>query len=191
MIKKWSEFIREEFINDSLSSEYINAKMQEFKDVIVDTLELADFSWLIDQGKLNITFSPNNWESQADSAFHYEIKYNFDLDELKLEKVINENSYDEEVEFFQDISSIEEGLDIIEKDIYDIIGVSESDRFKDSDLTGKRIELVRMEDPYTNLKPGDKGTCEGVDDMGHILMKWDNGSSLSIVPEVDEFNVVE
>ena len=43
-----------------------------------------------------------------------------------------------------------------------------------------RIALVRMDDPYTKLKPGDRGTVQGVDDAGNILVSWDKGSSLSI-----------
>ena len=33
---------------------------------------------------------------------------------------------------------------------------------------GTRVELVRMDDPYTCLTTGDKGTVRGVDDMGTI-----------------------
>ena len=43
-----------------------------------------------------------------------------------------------------------------------------------------RIALVRMDDPYTKLKPGDRGTVQGADDAGNILVSWDKGSSLSI-----------
>lgn len=45
---------------------------------------------------------------------------------------------------------------------------------------GCRIELVRMQDlqaPPT----GTKGRVIDVDDIGSIMVKWDNGSSLSIV----------
>jgi hypothetical protein len=31
---------------------------------------------------------------------------------------------------------------------------------------GSRVELVRMNDPYSKLKPGDRGTVEFVDDNG-------------------------
>jgi hypothetical protein len=58
-------------------------------------------------------------------------------------------------------------------------------------LAGKRIELIRMEDPYTNLKEGDKGTIQFIDDIGQIHVKWDNGSTLAISPEIDEFNIIE
>lgn len=56
---------------------------------------------------------------------------------------------------------------------------------------GCRIELVRMEDPYTHLRPGDLGTVVGVDDLGQIMMKWDRNSSLSLIPGEDEFRRVE
>jgi hypothetical protein len=66
-----------------------------------------------------------------------------------------------------------------------------NESFEDNELTGKRVRIVRLEDPYTNLKPGDEGVVRGVDDMGHILMNWDNGSTLNILPEMDEFDIIE
>ena len=47
--------------------------------------------------------------------------------------------------------------------------------------TGTRIELVHMDDPYTSLTTGDKGTVRCVDDMGTIHISWDCGSSLGAV----------
>lgn len=38
-----------------------------------------------------------------------------------------------------------------------------------------------MDDPYTKLQLGDKGTVTGVDDIGTIHVKWDHGGSLGIV----------
>lgn len=46
---------------------------------------------------------------------------------------------------------------------------------------GTRVELVRMNDPYTTLKPGDKGTVDFIDDTGTIFCSWDSGSTLGIV----------
>lgn len=46
---------------------------------------------------------------------------------------------------------------------------------------GTRVELVRMDDPYTKIPEGTKGTVMVVDDTGTIHVKWDNGSSLGIV----------
>jgi hypothetical protein len=56
---------------------------------------------------------------------------------------------------------------------------------------GDRIELVYTEDPYTELLPGDQGTVRGVDDIGNILIQWDNGSTLSMIPGIDEIKKIE
>lgn len=48
-----------------------------------------------------------------------------------------------------------------------------------------RVELVRMDDPYSTLSPGERGTVELVDDTGTVFVKWDCGSSLGIVYGVD------
>lgn len=60
-----------------------------------------------------------------------------------------------------------------------------------SKLSGSRIKLIRMEDPYTNLKNGDEGQIIGEDDLGHIIVKWDNGSTLNIIKDVDEYVISE
>lgn len=40
------------------------------------------------------------------------------------------------------------------------------DRLRKIYPSGTRVELVRMEDPYTTLKPGDTGRVVHVDDAG-------------------------
>ena len=46
---------------------------------------------------------------------------------------------------------------------------------------GTRVELVSMgADPYSKLKPGDRGTVHHVDDAGTIHVNWDSGSRLGI-----------
>lgn len=52
---------------------------------------------------------------------------------------------------------------------------------------GTRITLHSMEDPQSP-PPGAKGTVAYVDDMGQIGVKWDTGSSLSLIPGVDFFS---
>ena len=44
---------------------------------------------------------------------------------------------------------------------------------------GTRVELVQMDDPQAP-PIGTKGTVIGVDDIGSIMVRWDNGSSLNI-----------
>lgn len=46
--------------------------------------------------------------------------------------------------------------------------------------TGTRVELVKMDD--IQAPPiGTKGTVIGVDDIGSIMVAWDNGSGLNVV----------
>jgi hypothetical protein len=48
-----------------------------------------------------------------------------------------------------------------------------------------------MDDPYSKLKPGDRGKVSGVDDTGTIFVRWDSGSGLGIVYGVDSVKKVE
>ena len=50
---------------------------------------------------------------------------------------------------------------------------------------GLRIVLVQMDDPYSKLQVGDKGTVEFVDDAGGIHIRWDNGEGLAAIYGVD------
>jgi hypothetical protein len=61
----------------------------------------------------------------------------------------------------------------------------------DKSLSGKRVKLIRMEDPYTDLNYGDEGTILHTDDIGNIQVKWDKGSSLALIPEIDEYEILE
>lgn len=49
---------------------------------------------------------------------------------------------------------------------------------------GTRVELVQMDDAQAP-PVGTKGTVRGVDDMGSIMVAWDNGSGLNVVYSVD------
>ena len=44
---------------------------------------------------------------------------------------------------------------------------------------GTRVELVHMDD-FQAPPIGTKGTVRGVDDAGSIMVRWDNGSGLSL-----------
>ena len=44
---------------------------------------------------------------------------------------------------------------------------------------GTRIELILMNDKQAP-SPGTRGTVQGVDDAGDLLVRWDNGSGLKI-----------
>lgn len=55
---------------------------------------------------------------------------------------------------------------------------------------GTRVELVSMADDPRPVPPGTRGTVVGIDDMGHLLMQWDNGSTLKLIWGVDDFNKI-
>jgi len=61
----------------------------------------------------------------------------------------------------------------------------------DYSLRGTRIELVHTSDPYTKLKPGDKGTIK-FEHQDSIAVMWDCGSALSMREcDGDRFKVLE
>lgn len=45
---------------------------------------------------------------------------------------------------------------------------------------GTRVKLVKMDDPQAPPM-GTRGTVIGVDDIGSIMVRWDNGSSLNVI----------
>lgn len=52
-----------------------------------------------------------------------------------------------------------------------------------------RVELVYMDDKYAP-PIGTKGTVFGVDDIGDIMVNWDNGSKLKVIYGVDEIKII-
>lgn len=54
---------------------------------------------------------------------------------------------------------------------------------------GSRVKLIQMEDeqapPFGTL-----GTVYGVDAIGSILVKWDNGSMLNVIFRVDRIEKI-
>ncbi|KAF5037967.1 hypothetical protein DSECCO2_559180 [anaerobic digester metagenome] len=63
-------------------------------------------------------------------------------------------------------------------------------KIKEQYPKGTRIELISMNDPYSSIESGTKGTVERVDDIGTLNMKWDNGRTLGVVPGEDSFKVI-
>lgn len=56
---------------------------------------------------------------------------------------------------------------------------------------GTRICCDCMQDDPRPIEPGTLGTVVAVDDAGQVMMKWDNGRSLSLIPGMDKFHVVQ
>ena len=55
---------------------------------------------------------------------------------------------------------------------------------------GAKVELLAMDDPQAP-PTGTMGEILGVDDAGQILVRWETGSSLSLIPGVDSFHIVQ
>lgn len=83
----------------------------------------------------------------------------------------------------------------------DFIGVSygfdsrlptmeEVKRMREIYKSGVRVELLEMDDPQAPPR-GTRGTVLGVDDIGSVMVRWDNGSGLSSVYDKDKFRVID
>ena len=121
MIKNWNQFIRE-FVE---SESFIDAKMQELKDLVDGATD----------GN-NIIYE---WENKNDheltvsfSTGELSITYDFDIDDLHVTKTAGGK-----VDFNAEVESIDAGLEIIEKDIQSILGISE--RVKAQKYKGRKI----------------------------------------------------
>ncbi len=55
---------------------------------------------------------------------------------------------------------------------------------------GSRVELIKMDDKQAP-PIGTRGTVKGVDDIGSIMVAWDNGSSLNVIYGEDECRVLD
>ena len=56
---------------------------------------------------------------------------------------------------------------------------------------GTRLCCDRMQDDPRPIEPGTCGTVVGVDDASQVMMKLDNGRSLSLLPGLDSFHKVQ
>lgn len=63
----------------------------------------------------------------------------------------------------------------------------EVERLREQYPQGTRIELEHMDDPYSKLKPGDRGSVTFIDDAGTIFANWDSGSGLGLAYGEDRY----
>ena len=56
---------------------------------------------------------------------------------------------------------------------------------------GIRVELIRMDDPYTKIPEGTQGTVINVDDIGTIHISWDGYHCLGVVYGKDSCRVID
>ncbi len=117
----------EEFIENS--DNVIDAKMQELKDLIDG---LSDESIVYE------------WQNKSDHEIVVNftkgdlgIRYEFDIDQMYVAKFVGQDT-----DFHTTVESIDEGIDIIEKDIHGILGISErakAQRYKGRKIPGKYL----------------------------------------------------
>ena len=55
---------------------------------------------------------------------------------------------------------------------------------------GTRVELIEMKDPQAP-PAGTRGTVIGVDAIGSIMVRWDNGSGLHVLYGIDSCKIVK
>ena len=65
------------------------------------------------------------------------------------------------------------------------------ERIRNQYPPGTRLCCDYMPDDPRPIESGTLGTVQAVDDAGQLLMKWDNGRTLSLIPGVDSFHTVE
>ena len=53
--------------------------------------------------------------------------------------------------------------------------------------SGRRIMCIHMKDDPQAIPDGMTGTIDLIDDLGDIHVSWDNGRTLALVPEADEY----
>ncbi|MCC3172166.1 DUF4314 domain-containing protein [Streptococcus sanguinis] len=55
---------------------------------------------------------------------------------------------------------------------------------------GTRVRLLKMEDPNP-VPVGMLGTVEDVDDIGSLIVQWDNGRQLHVLHGIDEVEKID
>ncbi len=55
---------------------------------------------------------------------------------------------------------------------------------------GTKLQLISMRNETYPVLPGTVGEVTHIDDAGSIHMRWENGSSLALIPEIDSFQTV-
>ena len=58
---------------------------------------------------------------------------------------------------------------------------------------GDRVEIIFINDTWTKLQKGDKGTVSKIDseDDSLIWIDWDNGEHLALLEGIDKFKVIK
>lgn len=63
-------------------------------------------------------------------------------------------------------------------------------KIKECYPAGTRIKLIKMDDKFAP-PVGTLGTVLSVDDIGSLIVQWDNGSALNVIYGEDVVQIVE
>lgn len=156
-IKLFREFIEN---NDNI----IDIKMQELKDLIDS---LSDNSIIY------------QWENKSDHEvvvnFTYNdlsIRYEFDVDQMYVAKFVGDTT-----DFQTYVESIDEGLDVIEKDIQGILGISEKRKIPKKYLTHKPKAMKKEIETFRGKKEYKKDWEADIDKRSNKRIKTKKSAS--------------
>jgi hypothetical protein len=145
MIKKYLNFI-----NESKDSDNINAKMQELSDLLKNSTNGSDLMY--------------QWEGDNDNELIVNfviddnpIRFEFEIDDLFMMKIVGNK-----IDFSKKVSSVDEGLSMIEKEIQQLIGVMED-----------RKTLIKFQDFSKNESKGNTATDKK---LWQKALRWVKGT---------------
>lgn len=75
------------------------------------------------------------------------------------------------------------------EEVNDMESRAKVERLRRTYPSGVKVELLEMDDPQAP-PTGTLGEVIAVDDAGQIIVRWQTGSSLSLIPGVDSFRIV-
>jgi len=168
MLKKWNQFIVE-FVDNS-SNDYIGAKMQELKDLVEGVSNGQNFIY--------------EWENKNDhqllvnfSTGELSVRYEFDIDDLVLTKVVADK-----VDFTDNVESIDEGLDMIEKDIQLILGISERKKHLKlfENFTNESFDMSQLYEIADEIQNDDILAVDNIEGEGSDCLRIDYRGDRSV-----------
>jgi hypothetical protein len=70
------------------------------------------------------------------------------------------------------------------------LGAMTKPKYDMSHLLGRRIEIISCKDQYTKLVSGSQGKVTAIDSNGTVFAEWDDGSTLGLIPGVDQWKYI-
>ena len=56
---------------------------------------------------------------------------------------------------------------------------------------GQKVRLIYTDDSYTKLRSGAIGTVFYIDDLDTVMIDWEDGSSLGLIPGIDLYEIID